>query len=93
MQVRLCLHNRADPDPFGDPTMLELKQIRKRLGHNRRKRSRPKREPMVTPLPEIVWTRDDPSSDKDGISERGDGETDDDNVPPYELKRRKGATP
>ena len=29
---------------------------------------------MVTSLPEIVWTRDDPSSDKDGISERGYGD-------------------
>ena len=91
MQVRLCLHNRADPDPFGDPTMLELKQIRKRLGHNRRKHSRPKREPMVTPLLEIVWTHDDPSSDEDGISERGDGETDDDSENETQCRKKRQA--
>ena len=64
--------------------MLELKQIQK---HNLRKRSRPKREPMVTPLPEMVWTREDRSSDEDGISERGDGETDDDSE--HETQCRK----
>jgi len=46
---------------------------------------------MVTPLPEIVWTRDDPSSDEDGISERGDGETDDDSENETRCRKKRQA--
>ena len=71
--------------------MPELKQIQKRLRHNRRKSSQPPREPLATPLPEIGWTRDDLSSDEDGISERGDGETDDDSENETWCRKRRWA--
>ena len=54
-ELRMMLSNRKQPDPFGEPDMPRLKAIRRKLGHNKRNRAKPKRRPPCTPLPEVVW--------------------------------------
>ena len=82
-EVRLCLNARTEPSQFGLPTMEEIKEIRRDLGHHLPSRLRPPRLPPIKEdeIEAMFWEGAEPEegfdSDHEEEEERGEEEDDD----------------
>jgi len=68
--AKLCAHVRCKPDPFGLPTMDELKDVRRQVGHYEADRAKAAQQPLPAgqEQTELVWAHD---SNDEEVEETG----------------------